>query len=260
MTNLLQIDFNTLYKEQKAASSFKPKSKEEWNGKAADMDSVVKNDVYIDELLKHIDTKKCHSLLDVGCGAGTVCINLRDAFKKITAIDYSEAMIEKLKERIKNEKAKNIMPMLKAWEDDWSELGQFDVVVASRSMQVGDMREALEKLNAIAKKRVYITTKVGGSFLPPEISSLLDNKIMPNPDYIYIVNILYAMGINPKLDYIELKDNRLPLKTEEGFLNSVRWSIGELSENEEDNIREFYRSGAQTLKPKIKWALISWNK
>jgi len=258
--NILNIDFERLYKEQKQNSSFKPKTKEEWNSKAEDLNSVVKNDSYINELLKLIDTSGCESLLDVGCGVGTVCINLKDSINSIIAIDYAANMLKKLEERIEEENARNITPKLLSWDDSWEDLPMFDLVVASRSMQVSSMRDALEKLNQKAKKRVYLTTKVGGSFLPQEIMDLLDKNITPNPDYIYIVNILYSMGINPALNYIELEDYRLSIEDEDRFVGSVEWSVGELSLSEKERIREFYKNRIHTLKQTIKWAVISWEK
>jgi len=258
--NIKDIDFEGLYVAQKSQSSFKPKTKEEWNSKADDLNSVVKNDLYIETLLKKIDVSECESLLDVGCGAGTVCINLKDSVKSAIAIDYAESMLDRLRQRIGEECASHIEPRLVSWEDSWEDIPPCDVVVASRSMQVADMGVALKKLNDKAKKRVYITTKAGGTFLPREIYGLLDKKVTPNPDYIYIVNILYKMGIDPRLDYIEMDDDMFSKRSEEGFLRSIEWSMGGINEGEKERLREFYATKLKDIKPKIKWALISWEK
>lgn len=258
--NILSIDFNKLYKEQKDTSSFKPKTKEEWDSKATDMNSVVEGDSYIDRLMEIMDFSECQSLLDVGCGAGTVSINSKDKVKDIIAFDYSDEMIKKLQERIEHGGITNIKPLVHSWEESWESLPMCDMVVASRSMQVGDMKEALLKLDSKAKKRVYLTTKVGGSFLPKEIMELLQKDIKPNPDYIYIINILYSLGINPTLEYIELKSDRISKKSKERFLASIKWSIGELSQSEIEALEKFYETKIDTLNPNIKWAVISWSK
>ncbi|MFP4485466.1 MAG: class I SAM-dependent methyltransferase [Campylobacterales bacterium] len=258
--NILDIDFNKLYIEQKSKSSFKPKTKKEWDSKASDMNSVVDGDSYIEKLMKIIDFSECKTLLDVGCGAGTVSINAKNLLESITAFDYSEEMIKKLKQRCQNGNISNITPLLHSWEQSWDSLPMCDIVVASRSMQVANMKEALLKLDSKAKKRVYLTTKVGGSFLPKEIMQLLQKEIEPNPDYIYIINILYTLGINPSLEYIELKSDRISKKSKDRFIDSIKWSIGELNEIELERLEEFYENKIDSLNPNIKWAVISWNK
>jgi hypothetical protein len=62
-------------------------------------------------------------------------------------------------------------------------------------MGVADLRAALVKMTNHARLRCYATLNVGGHYLSPDLSRLLDRDIAPRPDYIYAVNILYRMGI-----------------------------------------------------------------
>ena len=66
--NILDIDFNALYKEQKEITTFKPKTKEDWNAKAKDMDSRIHQSIYNEEFLSRVDTKgvRAYWMSDVG--------------------------------------------------------------------------------------------------------------------------------------------------------------------------------------------------
>ena len=74
LMNILDIDFNALYKEQKQITTFKPKTKADWNAKAKDMDSRIHQSIYNEEFLSRVDTKECSTLLDVGCGPGNLAL------------------------------------------------------------------------------------------------------------------------------------------------------------------------------------------
>lgn len=73
-----------------------------------------------------------------------------------------------------------------------------DIVVASRSGMVTDLQDALAKLNAHARQRVYMTQLVGGDFIDAELIALLGRQRTSVPDYIYVANLLHAQGIHPR--------------------------------------------------------------
>ena len=64
--NILDIDFNRLYKEQKQSSDFKPKTKEEWDAKAGDLNKRIHQSIYNEQFLSAVNTANCETLLDVG--------------------------------------------------------------------------------------------------------------------------------------------------------------------------------------------------
>ena len=59
-----------------------------------------------------IQPNKELNALEFGCGTGLLSFELQDYFKEITLVDYSEGMIEVLKEKIESQNIKNFKPLL----------------------------------------------------------------------------------------------------------------------------------------------------
>ncbi len=262
--NYSDIDFNKLYKDQKAISTFKPKSKSEWDQKAKNISKRINKSIYNSELIDKLDLTDTKTLLDVGCGIGNISLPLSDKFERVYALDFSKEMLEILKEQAESKNIKNITAIERAWEDCWDDIPSCDIVIASRSMEVADMKDALLKLDKKAKKRVYITYKVGGTFVNDHILEFIGKKIVKKPDFIYSINILYQMGIYPKIDYIKSEGRKKQYDSVQNFIKSIEWSIGELSAKQTELLKEYYD---KYLKEKdgddeeyICWAVISWDK
>ena len=77
-------------------------------------------------------------------------------------------MLKVFKENTKN--YKNVKAIKKAWEDEWNDVDVCDIAIVSRSFEFEDLsvKDAIEKLNAYVKKRVYLTYYVG-NYLDDEI-------------------------------------------------------------------------------------------
>ena len=90
---LSKIDFATLYAEQKIASSFKPKTKEEWDAKAKELDGRIHQSIYNEQFLAEVDVSGALSLLDVGCGPGNLALRFAKKLDKVYAMDYSGEML-----------------------------------------------------------------------------------------------------------------------------------------------------------------------
>ncbi len=258
--NILDIDFNTLYKKQKQSSDFKPKTKEEWDAKAEDLNKRIHQSIYNEQFLSAVNTSGCETLLDIGCGPGNLAIRFAKKLSQIYALDYSSEMLKCLNQNCISKKIDNITTHQLSWDDDWSNLPRTDIVIASRSMEVADMKVALEKLNNQAKKRVYLTYKTGGSFLDIDMLKLIGKTVTPKPDYIYIVNILYSLGINAKVGFLESENNDSNINSYEDLLRRVEWSIGTLDENQKRLLEEYFNAGNRPKANKNDWALIYWEK
>jgi len=261
--NLSDINFNELYVKQKKDSTFKMKSQEAWDKKAPSMNKKVHNSIYNDELLSLINIGDCQSLLDVGCGVGNLSLKLASKLKEINSLDYSSGMLDILKQNAKNKNIDNIKTINSSWYDSWEEVPKCDIVIASRSMEVLDMKEALTKLDNQALKRVYLSYKVGGSFLSDDILNAMQREVIKKPDYIYVVNILYSMGINASVNFVRSEGRSTVYTSEEDFIKSVSWSIGNISKIEEERLIKYYNEKVKDKKESIdyvKWAVISWDK
>ncbi|MDD1687882.1 class I SAM-dependent methyltransferase [Methanoregula sp.] len=98
-------------------------------------------------------------VLDIGAGPGTLAIPLAGIVRHITAVEPSPGMLECLHGNMKEREIINISTIQKRWEDvdPATDLdGPYDVVVASYSLGVRDLRAALEKMNAVSSKYVYV--------------------------------------------------------------------------------------------------------
>lgn len=257
------IDFNKLYMEQKEATTFKMKSKEAWDIKADSMNKRVHKSIYNEQFLKLLNLEKIDTLLDIGCGVGNISLKLAPKLSKIYCLDYSTKMLELLNENAKKQNINNITTINKSWYDSWDDISNADLVIASRSMEVKNMKEALEKLNNKANKKVVISYKVGGSFVSDEILDVLQKDIIKKPDYIYVLNILYNMGINASLNFVQSEGRGTIYTSKEKFIESVSWSIGSLRSDEIKKLEIYYDNLDENKKFKedfVSWAIISWDK
>ncbi len=249
--------------EQKKNSTFKSKSEKDWDEKAISVSKRIYNSIYNNELINKIDFKSCDTLLDVGCGVGNISLIAAKKLKKVYSLDFSAVMLKYLKIEAKKRDIKNISTINLSWEESWKDIPNCDIVIASRSMEVTNMQKALEKLNKKANKKVYLTYKVGGSFLNDYILKYIDKKINKKPDYIYTINILYKMGINASIDFIKSEGRNRQYTNKENFVKSITWSIGELSNKEKELLREYYDKNIKEIKQNndfVCWAVISWDK
>ena len=257
------IDFNKLYMEQKEATTFKQKSKEAWDIKADSMNKRVHKSIYNEQFLKLLNLEKIDTLLDIGCGVGNISLKLAPKLSKVYCLDYSTKMLELLNENAKKQNINNITTINKSWYDSWDDISNADLVIASRSMEVKNMKEALEKLNNKANKKVVISYKVGGSFVSDEILDVLQKDIIKKPDYIYVLNILYNMGINASLNFVQSEGRGTIYTSKEKFIESVSWSIGSLRSDEIKKLEIYYDNLDENKKFKedfVSWAIISWDK
>ena len=146
--------------------------------------------------ISKIELNAEYTVLDIGSGPGRLAIPIAKRVKSVTAIDPSRAMLEYLQENMeKGDVCKNITCINKRWEG--IELGvdiePHEVVIASHSLAMFDMQEALAKIDAVAKKSVYLFT-FAGRWMDNGLWKVIYGE-RPSADYIYLCNILHDMEI-----------------------------------------------------------------
>jgi SAM-dependent methyltransferase len=255
------VDFGELYRAHVARLRGHAKSRADWDDRARSMSRGIFSGAYVDGFVARLNLTGCATLLDVGCGPGTISLTVASKLEQVYGLDYSEGMLAAFVENAAARGLANATPVLRAWEDDWAGVPICDVVVASRSTQVADLEAALVKLDAHARRRVYLTHRASGRFPDPAIYAALGRNDEPPPDYIYAVNILRQLGIHPTLDYLE-GENALRRCTDfDDCLRRVMWSLGELTPDEIERLRAYYeRRGARIGETPMRWALVSWEK
>ena len=216
---------------------------------------------YVREFLAHIDFSGCESLLDVGCGTGAIALAAAPRLQQVYGLDYSRRMLVHFLEHAQAVPGCDAQALCRSWDEPWDDVPECDIVVASRSTAVVDMADALNKLHTKARKRVYLTSMVGGHFNDVAVHRLLGRPVPEAvPDYIYIVNILYAMGIHARVDYLTGASPVIVHDLTEACLQAEA-RVGPLSDAERQHLERWWHTqppGHAQLSPGTRWALISW--
>jgi len=259
--SLADIDFAQRYRDHMRAAGGREKPPAAWDARAEEMGQRVGQSRYVADFVGRMDLSGCESLLDVGCGTGAIALAVAPRLRQVYGLDYSQGMLEVLMRNARSQGQDNVAPLRRAWEDDWSDVPVCDVVTASRSTTVMDMADALGKLDAKARRRVYLTSLVGGQFVDPEILSLIGRSPSPLPDYIYIVNLLYGMGRRPRIDYIDTGSRMAGSEDFDAFARKVALAAGGLDDAGRARLKDWYAADperAQRGGAPFCWAFISW--
>ena len=179
-----------------------------WNGRAKSYTTKDEPNRYVEDFLRLADIQPGESVFDMGCGTGALSLPLAEAGHRVLAADFSAGMLKVLDDELNARHLHNVFYKQMSWDDDWSEFGispeMVDVAIASRSMAVADMEEALLRLNDIAKRRVCITLPTGASPRTDQRTlQELGLESLLSRDYLYAFNILASHGIFAELRYIE---------------------------------------------------------
>lgn len=265
-----ELDWNQLWKDAYLQRRKDKNQKQYWNGRAHTFARHTDQSPYVDDFIRRLAPDPSWSILDIGCGTGTLALPLARKVRAITAIDFSEAMLSLLEEQCLDKQITNITARNVAWEDDWDVAGiaRHDVVIASRSLVPYDLRAALEKLDTKARHRVVITTIVGDGPFDPRIFAALGRSMDKRPDYICVLNLLYQIHIEAEVSFIVNRCDDRIYENLDDAITSVRWMVPDLTGKEELLLADFFRKhlspaekGWKMRQPHtIRWAYISWNK
>jgi len=135
-----------------------------WDSKAKVFNKrVMKNTERANSQVAELELTSSETVLDIGAGTGRLALPMARLAKSVTALDQSAGMLACLQENMDAEGLKNIQCLQKSWQDVSSgELETHDVVLSSNSLGVYDLKEALSKMDALAKRAVYIFTFADG--------------------------------------------------------------------------------------------------
>lgn len=180
---------------------------EHWNERSKTYHKASSPNDYVDKFLEFADIQPGDAIFDMGCGTGAISIPLAKAGHSVVSADFSEGMLGVLKEEAAACKLSDIKPILMSWSDDWEAHGvapkSADVACASRSIATADLRESLEKLSSVARRRCCITLPTGSSpRTDARVLSAIGVENMLGRDFIYAFMILAQMGYLPEVRYI----------------------------------------------------------
>jgi SAM-dependent methyltransferase len=253
------IDFARLYREEMSRSKRSGKPVEYWDERAPALSQRVFDSAYGREFVERMDLTGCTTLLDVGCGPGTIGLSVASRLEHVYGLDYSPGMLAAFEENARARGIDCVTSILRSWEDDWTDVPLCDVVVASRSTAVADLEAALLKLDSKARLRVYFTYPAQGRLGCDEICRAIGRPEQALPDYLYVVGILHHLGFYPTLDYLP-GDNRFAnCANFDEFRAKAIEVTGALNAAEEEHLRSYFESNGMCLvKEPMRWAFFSW--
>jgi SAM-dependent methyltransferase len=146
--------------------------------------------------------KSTDTVLDIGAGTGKYALPLAKQVCAVTAIEPSCTMRSRLEEGREQTGVSNLTIIPLHWEH--IVLGQqiqpHDVVIASHSLTMYDLKEALLKIHQAAKREVWLFLFAGDKIEPWTRDLLIkagghpDEKKQPL-DYLPVYSILHSIGI-----------------------------------------------------------------
>ncbi|MFV0439575.1 MAG: class I SAM-dependent methyltransferase [Desulfopila sp.] len=263
------LDWNLAWQEarrrKKSASS---RNNDYWNRRAPSFARHAGETSYSHNIIHLLAPKADWSILDVGCGAGTLALPLAHMVRQVTAIDFSEVMISILDEKCREQRLDNVTARVVGWEDDWDAAGiaMHDIAIASRSLVVEDLRLALLKLHNIARRRVVVSSLVGDGPFDRGIFEAIGRQLDRGPDYIYVYNLLNQMGLLAEVSFVANGDTRKIYSGLEDAVQGFHWMIDNMTPDEESLLRDYLarhlvKNGAGwslTYHHPVRWAVISW--
>jgi len=206
------IDWNELWKVLHVSSPERAEKDRNpaahWDKRAAAYRRVTRDERSATEQeLAILGVQPGETVLDMGAGTGRLAVPVARTAAHVTALDPSEGMLAILRERMAAEGLTNYSCLRKRWEDATigRDVEPHDIVVAAFSLGFYDLAAALEKLDAAARRAVYIFWHAGEWRNPGEMAlyrTVFGDEAAGEkgyPDYIFPVNILHDAGIYPNV-------------------------------------------------------------
>ena len=219
-----------------------------WNKRARHFDRKVDGDegsARVDAIMDFLAAEKVFSpvmsVIDIGCGQGTITVRLAARAAEVYALDPSEKMLRLLASKLEEMELSHVHSILERWQEvdlekcGWRE--KFDLAFASMSPGINDAG-SLQKMMASSKKFCYLSTFAGRKDRPrDELWELITGKPFEpgDLDIIYPLNLLYTWGYRPSLRfYRHYRYDWFPL--EEAVENLLQYL--HLATSEEEKARE----------------------
>ena len=243
----------------------------DWDKAAPGFYRRTKKEDYNDARFDKLILDENDTVLDVGCGEGSVTVPLARKVKSVIGLDSSPKMLEYLEKRAKDNDIKNIKTILKPIEEiKYSEIGDVDVVVCSRSLNgIIPIEEVLMELDKIASKYVFITIfGPENKKIEKDFDRELGIKTEDFPDYNYFFNILFNMGIYANIERFDLNNYR-EYDSIEDAMDNGKFRLDIYSDEEKELLKDYLKrilsydkksKKYYNVKDKADWIMIWWKK
>jgi SAM-dependent methyltransferase len=150
-------------------------------------------------------------VLDIGAGPGTLAIPLAPLVHEVTAVEPGAGMVAIMSDHAARDGIRNIACMEKLWEDvDIARdlKAPYDIVIASLSLTMYDIREALRKMDAVSSGSVHLFWFADMAFwerMDADLGEPLHGRpYHPGPKADCLFGVLYQMGIYPDVTMLPM--------------------------------------------------------
>ena len=216
----------------------------DWSKAAVKYSQRASKDNYTEQLISKMILSKEDTVLDVGCGEGSVTIPLSKEVASVTAIDATDKMLEILDEKIKEQEINNIETI----KDDVNyvtleKYGNYDIVLASRVVNgIKSPKKVFSNLNEIANKYVFITLFGPNNWkLEKDFFKFINKEYAGAPSYTILINLLAEMEIYANVVNLDVGPVRTYNTIEEAIDNG-KWNLSKFSEDEQELLPEYLES------------------
>jgi ubiquinone/menaquinone biosynthesis C-methylase UbiE len=204
-------------------------------------------------VIRGTDINADSRILDIGAGPGTLAIPFSAKVAQVTALEPAEGMCSVMREKMAEYEVSNIDIVQKRWEDvevDRDLEAPYDVVIASFSLGMFDIRSAIEKMLQASSRYVYLYHFAGPTSWDRQWHDLwpkLHNReYLPGPKSDVLYNVLYQMGIYPNVSTFWLEHNQKYSNQEEAMQMIAHQAQAETDE-QKAILREYLRGAMREV-------------
>lgn len=240
------IDWNGMWNDALQKMPRKDE-KNRWDKIAPKFNEWMKTDDYPLNFATKVHKEPDYTVLDLGCGNGSITLELAKHVKQVTAVDMSKEMLKLVEKNAAERGISNIEYVQSSVENlDPDEIGQYDVVIASRSLgSIHNLKKELKKIDGIAKKYVYMTHwSATSNQFEKDICKLIGIQHHQRPDYMYVCNMLYQMGIYSNMESIDCKSRHVYNNLSDAVERNIwklGWTINKIEEEKRIKIEDFLK-------------------
>jgi len=204
-------DWNEIWKERQRlqeSSKLAGDPSHNWdkkeNAERYDANARSEYDDRVQRTIASLPLSRNARVLDIGAGPGILALPLAPFVRDVTAVEPGAGMLEVLKKHAEQQGIRNIACVQKTWEevDPARDLAPpYDIVIASLSLTMHDIREALAKMDAACSGSVHLFWFADMPFWERMNADLWmplhGRQYYPGPKADCLFGVLYQMGIFP---------------------------------------------------------------
>lgn len=233
----------------------KPDSQEHWDERAKSLSFKDTPDAYLRSFISKAGITGKETVLDMGCGTGSLAVALAAMGCSVIAADFSKGMLDRLCSKAAERgmlwergtsgfgsggfpagdfeacpsevQVGKIFPLLMSWEDDWASYGlgkgAVDVAVASRSVITHDLEDSLQKLSAVVRERVCVTVGTGVSpRVDMRVARAMGLELERHNDALFVFGIASDLGYEPTVSYIHSPRSKSYISPDEAYYSLLK--------------------------------------